>query len=137
MSHPILPAGYNADPNNGDEVDGAGTNWPIWASLFDTFMGLVPLIVTEEMLKVFETTCSDVSFAWEINSVQFPNEQMLETISDDWGTVMIEGESTTLVFPWEPRTQAPRSDKVVRIAGQSDTLVLPDAADTEAIRKVG
>lgn len=57
--HPRLHAGYNYDDNNGDEVDGAGTNWDIWPVLFDTFEGKTPIILTAEMMGLFDTTCPD------------------------------------------------------------------------------
>ena len=47
--HPILSAGYNSWDNNGDEVDGAGVNEPVWPVYFDTFEPLLVLIITPAM----------------------------------------------------------------------------------------
>jgi hypothetical protein len=71
--HPILPAGYNSWMINGDEVDGAGVNEPVSPLLFDTFVGLRVVILTEEMLEVFEG-CADYTVPGQNNVVIFPNE---------------------------------------------------------------
>ena len=138
VTHPFLYAGFNFDDINGDEADGAGTNWPIWPVYFDTFEGLVPLIVTDEMLEVFNTECADIVFPHEDNSIELPFEQLATTIPLEVATVMIDGEGNTIAFPWAPRTQVVRTDrKGVRVSGKSDTLAMPGGADTAAIRKAG
>lgn len=138
MTHPILPCGYNADDNNGDEVDGAGTNWPIWPVYFDTFESFIPLIVTAEMLEVFLSECADIAFAWEDNLVELPFELLTMTIPSEVTTVMIEGESDALVLSREMQALAIRRDQhTLAVVGKSDTLTLPDEADSEAIRKAG
>ena len=71
VTHPILPAGFNSDDINGNEFNGAGTNWPVWPWMFDTFQGFVPLIITPEMMAVF-LTCPDVSFPHEPDTITFP-----------------------------------------------------------------
>jgi hypothetical protein len=68
FGHPILPCGFNADDVNGDDYDGPGTNWPVSPVLFDTFEAMEVVIITEEMLAVFEG-CGDYvvpSERWEI-----------------------------------------------------------------------
>ena len=138
VTHPILPAGYNADDNNGDEVDGAGTNWPIWPVYFDTFEGLLPLIVTDEMIETFVLECADIAFSWEDNSVELPFEQLTLMIPSEVTTVLIAGESDALVISRQVQTQAIPGDKrTLAIVGKSDTLALPDETDTAAIRKAG
>jgi hypothetical protein len=74
FGHPILPAGFNADDIAGDEVDGAGTNWPIWPELFDTFFSYKVMFITEEMMDVFETGCPDYVAPCLPNTVTFPQE---------------------------------------------------------------
>lgn len=56
--HPVLPTGYNSTDNDGDEVDGPGVNGPIIPIYADTFEPLVVMIITEEMLEVFDG-CAD------------------------------------------------------------------------------
>jgi hypothetical protein len=70
--HPLLPAGFNSAPNAGDEVDGAGLNTQQWPALVDSFEALEVLIITEEMLRFFETDCPDWVAPCENNTVVFP-----------------------------------------------------------------
>jgi len=51
MTHPILPAGYNEDPNAGDELNGAGTNEAIWPVFIDTFTPMEVFLINEDMLE--------------------------------------------------------------------------------------
>ena len=111
LTHPVLPCGYNADDNNGDEVDGSGTNWPIWTVLFDTFEGLIPLIVTSEMLELFVTTCADIVFPAEDDTITFPAEVRGLTIRPEQQQVDVAAEVDDLVLPAEVQEQ------VIRKAG--------------------
>lgn len=69
---PVLPSGYNADENNGDEVDGAGVNRPVYPELTDFFIGLEPIVLTEDMLAVFATECPDIVFPMQPDTVVIP-----------------------------------------------------------------
>ena len=80
MTHPVLPAGYNSDPNNGDEVDGAGTNWTVWPTLIDTFERKLPLILTAEMLAAFDD-CADVVVDCVPDTVLIPFEDPVVEIA--------------------------------------------------------
>ena len=80
FGHPRLPAGFNQDPIDGDEVDGAGTNHPIWPELFDTFFSYKVMFVTEEMMNVFETACPDYVVPCVPNTITFPQEVRTQTI---------------------------------------------------------
>jgi hypothetical protein len=60
FGHPILPAGFNADDVSGDEFDGAGTNHPLWPMLVELFEGLQIVLITDEMLAVFDG-CADLT----------------------------------------------------------------------------
>jgi hypothetical protein len=73
FGHPLLPAGYNSAAINGDEFDGAGVNERISPVLFDTFIGLEILIITADMLEVFEG-CADLIIASQNNVINFPEE---------------------------------------------------------------
>ena len=73
FGHPILPAGFNADPIDGDEVDGAGTNWPVWPALVDTVEVHRPLILTKENFEVFEG-CADLVIGGTNNTIILPQE---------------------------------------------------------------
>ena len=71
MMHPFLPCGYNSDPNNGDEVDGAGTNWRVSPVLTDVLVAGFPLIITPEMLAVFNE-CPDLVIDCELDTIVIP-----------------------------------------------------------------
>lgn len=63
MSTFTLFAGYNTTSINGDEMDGPGKNWIIWPinnwpTVFDSYVGLQPMILTVADLEVF-TGCAD------------------------------------------------------------------------------
>lgn len=62
FGHPILPAGYASWEMNGDELNGPGVNEPVWPSLFDSFEAKEILIITEEMLEIFDG-CADLVIA--------------------------------------------------------------------------
>ena len=111
IKHPILHCGFNADDNNGDEVDGAGTNWPVWPVLFDTFEGLNPLIITDEMLEFFEG-CPDVVIEGEHSIATFPEE---------WRVMIAKPNSwlTALVVP-------ATSNAIVLQAASTSVQILPD-----------
>jgi len=70
-THPILPCGFNADDINGDETNGAGTNWVVSPVLFDSFVGLTPLIMTSDMFAAFDE-CPDLTIPCENDTVVFP-----------------------------------------------------------------
>jgi hypothetical protein len=59
FGHPILPTGYDSAAMNADEFNGPGINEPVWPTLFDTFEAKEVLIITEDMLEVFDG-CADV-----------------------------------------------------------------------------
>jgi hypothetical protein len=67
-THPILHAGFNSDDIDGDEWNGPGTNWPVQPVLFDTFVGLKPLFITEDMLAAF-AECPDLVIACESDTI--------------------------------------------------------------------
>jgi hypothetical protein len=74
LRHPLLPTGYNSWMIDGDEVDGAGVNEPIWPTLFFTFQPMEVMIMTAEMLDVFETGCADVIISCQPNRIVFGPE---------------------------------------------------------------
>jgi hypothetical protein len=80
-THPFLPAGFNADEINGDETNGAGTNWPIGPLTFDSFEALRPLIVTQPMLAAFDG-CADYTV---------PGVNDLHMVSHEQDTLVIRG----------------------------------------------
>lgn len=71
--HPVLPTGYDSTENNGDELNGAGVNEAVWPALFDSFIGLAPLIVTDEMADAFDG-CADYVVPCENSTVMIPYE---------------------------------------------------------------
>ena len=72
--HPILPAGYNADDNNGDEVDGAGTNWAIWPELFVAYVGFKPLLLQQEDIDRISELCPDYVVPCVDDTLRLPAE---------------------------------------------------------------
>jgi hypothetical protein len=127
LDHPILPAGYNADPIDGDEVDGAGTNWPLWPVMVDSFIGLAPLIVTDEMLDVFGET-ADIVFPYVNMTIAFPFEDTMLAVGDAWPVLVIDAESDLIMFPQQVRTQTLRDDKgEVPLTGGGPTTVIDDS----------
>ena len=105
FGHPKLPAGYDADDHNGDDINGAGTNWPVWPQLFDTFVALEVLIVTDEMMDIFVTGCPDIVFPCQPNTIAFSAEDSTLVISGAWSDLAPLPTSRTIVFPREVRTQ--------------------------------
>jgi hypothetical protein len=73
-THPLLPAGFNADEINGDEANGAGTNWPIGPMLFDTFEAFPLLFITAVMLDAFDE-CADYTVPGVNDTYMIPHEQ--------------------------------------------------------------
>jgi len=80
FGHPLLPAGYNSAPNDGDYVDGPGYNEPIWPELFDTFIGMEVMFITEEMMDIFKTGCPDYVAPCVPNTITFPTEVRTQVI---------------------------------------------------------
>jgi hypothetical protein len=72
--HPKLPAGFNADDLNGDEIDGSGTNWPCWPMFFDSFVGFKPLLLDANDLAMFDTECPDYCVPRVDDTVCIPAE---------------------------------------------------------------
>jgi len=136
MNHPILPCGFNADDNNGDEVDGAGTNWPIWPVLFDTFVGLTPLIVSEEMLEAFDNECADYTLAYDLWEMSIPWQDNLLSFNEKWGTQLIPEQNNTLTLPYQRREIPIRTDWPDQSApGTSGTLLLSREPRGQVVRK--
>ena len=74
MLHPLLPCGYNSTENNGDELNGAGVNEAVWPDLFNSFVGLAPIIMEDELLAAFNT-CPDYVVGSENRLLVIPPER--------------------------------------------------------------
>lgn len=72
IDHPTLPAGYNSVTIDGDMMNGPGINEPVWPEITEGFQPMIPLIVVDEMLEVFEKACPDYVVPCQTNSVTFP-----------------------------------------------------------------
>jgi hypothetical protein len=72
--HPRLPAGFNSAPMNGDEIDGAGYNEPVWPYLFDAFVGFKPLLLDANDLAMFDTECPNYCVPRVDDTVCIPAE---------------------------------------------------------------
>jgi hypothetical protein len=105
FGHPILPAGYNSAPNDGDEVDGPGYNEPIWPYLFNAFIPLEVLIITLEMLEVFDG-CADYTV------LSVPDQ------------IDIEGRPETYVLAPAPSVYVPAAGDVTYVAAAANNLTV-------------
>lgn len=78
--HPELPAGFNSWEVNGDEVDGAGANEPIWPPLTDFYVGLKPVLNDQNDLDRFADECPDLIIRQDWRPV---------TIQPSWSIVQV------------------------------------------------
>ena len=109
--HPYLPAGYNADDWDGDEIDGAGTNWAIWPVLFDAYIGYAPLIITDDMMAVFDEACPDFSPAGINTTLTLPAVNREITISaNGWTTITFAYENNVVMIKRTSRSQVIAAD---------------------------
>jgi len=116
FGHPRLPAGFNADDNNGDEVDGAGTNWPVWPYLFDSFVPLEVLIITDEMLEIFDG-CPDYVVPGMTRDIPIdpqPSVYVLPAVSAALNVPTVE---TAIVIA--------ATDNVIVFPARQNTLIIP------------
>jgi hypothetical protein len=109
--HPQLPAGLNADDVNGDVIDGAGTNWPIWPMLFDTFEPTIPIILDAKKYEPFDG-CPDFRVGAVPDCVLVPSELMLVDIGGTWPDIVPPAVQYTLMIAPETAEQ-----KIKRISG--------------------
>jgi hypothetical protein len=124
--HPFLPAGFNADDNNGDEVDGAGTNWHVWPVLFDSFEKRRVLIITDEMLAVFDEACADYTPSPVDNThVYPPTERVIEILSRGWRTIDVTSDANVVVIRASPRTKVVARDWDSETLPARNDIVLP------------
>jgi hypothetical protein len=136
--HPTMPAGYNADPIDGDEVDGSGTNWTIWPVLFDTFIGLVPLVITPEMMDAFLQECADLVLPWEDNIVAVPPDRLDITLRPEIQEVAASGDADKVAWKRRADTVVLQPDGAqVTAGGEPETITLADEEDTDTVRKAG
>lgn len=97
--HPVLPCGFNSTAVGEDELNGSGVNWLIAPVLFDTFVGLVPLIITDEMLDVFDDTCPDFVIAADYAPISWPMEQQNITVGGAWATLALPDPANVITLP--------------------------------------
>lgn len=127
FGHPILPAGYNADDNNGDEVDGAGTNWSIWPALFDTFIGLKTLVITGEMMDIFDNTCPDYIAPGEPNLITWPVDNWELQARNPWLDIVLPADPSLIMIPYQSRE--------LNIRHEPDTEVIKQEGKTHTVRR--
>ena len=135
--HPFLPAGYDSTAIGCDEVDGPGLNEPIWPVLFDTFEGLSPVIITDEMMEVFDG-CADYIVAADLWRSVFPAEERTFMVAGIWSDYEVAAQNNVLVFPREVRTQkvpADWGDNAIPV--KQDTMVFSSETRTHIVRKAG
>jgi hypothetical protein len=133
--HPQLPSGYNADDLNGDEFNGPGTNWPIWPLVFDTYQGFTPLIITDEMLEVFEG-CADWIVPCPANLILMPTEGTWTTIGGTWPNITPPTMNNTIVFPHEVRElDIKQGNATITATGEDNLYAAPHEVDEQDIRR--
>ena len=115
--HPILPAGYNSWDINGDELNGSGVNEPMSPTWVDLFIPLDVLIITPEMLDVFEG-CADYTVPYAANELSVPAEYMILTLPARPSQQVFAAESDTVVIA--------AINNVIVLPAESNTLVLTE-----------
>lgn len=119
FGHPVLPAGYNSAPNDGDELDGAGYNEPEWPYLFDSFIPLEVLIITDDMMDVFDG-CPDYVAPFVTRDIPIdpqPNVLVLPAISAALTLPIVETEIVIKA-----------TDNVIVFPAKENTLILKESA---------
>jgi hypothetical protein len=89
--------GYNADPNDGDEVNGGGTNWPVWPALVVTFEDHRVLLLGEEDYAPFTGERADVI-------VPCPDDSY--DIKPVVTALVMPAQASTYVVPAEPANKS-------------------------------
>ena len=114
MSHPLLPCGYNSAAIDGDELNGAGVNEPVWPLLFDTFEAMTVIVTSEELHEAVEI-CPDFVIDPQNSLLILPSGwPIFVPAHDAWlDPQAIAVESGLIVLPRRPQTQAvtPESDR--------------------------
>jgi hypothetical protein len=103
FGHPKLPAGYNSWEHDGDDINGSGVNEPVWPQLFDTFVALEVLIITEDMMDIFETGCPDLIIPYDKWEIGLPGEVRVVAVTDVWSSLAVPATAKKVLLPQETR----------------------------------
>ena len=134
-THPILPTGFNSWDINGDEVDGAGVNEPVWPTFFDSFVPLEVIFITEPMLDVFGTECPDLVVPHEEWIQLFPLAEFPLELKGPWPQIIVKPVADTIVWKGTDDTLVIQGRSPAwGIAPQRSTQVLPAGTDTRVIQ---
>jgi hypothetical protein len=114
--HPILPAGYNSWENDGDDINGPGVNEPVWPYLFDSFIPLEVLIITPEMMEIFDG-CADYVVPGMVRDIPVPSEPQVYLLGAPLDEVKITMPLTEFVIA--------AADNVIAFPAEQRTLVIP------------
>ena len=79
MTGYVIFDGFNADDIDADELDGAGTNEPVWPAYLDSFAGFASLLITAEMMAAFDG-CPDFVAQCNENVLTIAPEQQVVVI---------------------------------------------------------
>lgn len=101
--HPQLPCGFDSSAINLDELNGAGLNWDVMPVRFDTFEALTVLILTEEMLALFDEHPDLVLPCLPDTAVIRPQDAGI-MIGDIWSTYFTSLQRPTYKVPGLQRT---------------------------------
>jgi hypothetical protein len=110
--HPLLPAGYNADPIDGFEIDSPGTNWAVWPTLYDTFISLEAIIITQEMMDAFGNLCPDYAPTGEdMTAIARGIYDTYVVPAIGWPHITVEAVNSTYMIAGEYPVYVIRADK--------------------------
>lgn len=129
--HPIFNAGLNSDDYDGDEFNGAGTNWPVSPVYFDSFEALSPVILTKEMLDAFEQ-CADLIFPCPENYVHFSARRDTEVPLAASALVAVHQTANQQTIPSEARVRhvgTPSREFALKATGRN--LMISRTVNTE------
>jgi hypothetical protein len=135
--HPIFNSGINADDYNGDEYDGAGTNWRISPMLFDSFEPKQPLILTDEMVAVFKA-CPDLILPCPDNLVHLPRPLNVDNINAPGNVYDAPRVPSTIRATQSVHTQRMKSSNLnLILAASNSNKRVPQGVNSERITEPG
>jgi len=133
--HPILPAGFDDWTINGTEFNAPGVNAQVWPDLFDSFIGLEVVIITEEMLDFFVTGCPDLVVAHVDNEVVMRG-RMNAAVTPQPSKVRVAGETTVVTFPMVADTvQAAKPDNNAEMTRRGTRLPIRTKTTTMRLKR--
>lgn len=136
FGHPLLHTGYNSWDINGDSYDGSGVNEPIWPELFDSFIGLEILLITEDMLAFFADELPDIVFPCNDDTAMVKAGYRGKVISPEVNQVPVLVEGSTLgIAPGRIAFNPEKPPSGALIKRQSGTVPIKTRTVTVTVRR--